>query len=107
MGSNMMRTQKLQTLLEGITPNVYYEPPPTVHMEYPCIVYSRGSNSVQHAGNLPYRIDTRYILTAIDEDPDGDIVTKLEMLPMCTYDRHFTVDGLNHDVFTLFYSKEE
>lgn len=107
MGSTLKRTQSLQALLESITPNVYYEPPASIQMEYPCIVYQRGNNSVQYAGNLPYRIDTRYILTVIDEDPDSEIVPKLEQLPMCSYDRHFTADELNHDVFTIFYSKEE
>lgn len=107
MGSTMKRTQSLQVLLESITPNVYYEPPTSIQMKYPCIVYQRGSNSVQYGNNLPYRIDTRYILTVIDEDPDSEIIKEIERLPMCSFDRHFTSDNLNHDVFTLFYAKED
>ena len=34
---------ELQEMLEQITPNVYYQPPSTISIKYPCIVYTRRS----------------------------------------------------------------
>jgi hypothetical protein len=39
----------------------------------------------------------------IDPDPDSPIVDAVAELPLCTYDRFFTADNLNHDVFNLFF----
>ncbi len=92
---------KLRTLLGS--PNVYFQPPPTIQMEYPCIVYKRDFQEVRHADNAPYKRMKRYQVIVIDEDPDSEIPDKIAELPMCTYDRFYTADGLNHDVFNLFF----
>lgn len=72
-------------------------------MQYPCIVYSRDRARTFHAGNLPYRHVKAYQVTVIDEDPDSMIPDKVAGLPLCSLDRHFTADNLNHDVFTLYF----
>lgn len=81
---------------------VYFQPPVNLTMEYPCIVYQRDAGDTQFAGNLPYRFNTRYQVTLIARVPDLDTFQKLTRLPMCLYDRFYTVDNLNHDVFTIF-----
>lgn len=95
----------LQTLLIDIlgSGNVYFQPPPTVKMLYPCIVYRRDSAKVNFAGDRPYKYMTRYQVTVIDRDPDSDIPAKIAALPMCIFDRFYTADNLNHDVFKLFF----
>ena len=85
------------------TDQVYFQPPPTVQMKYPCIVYKRDYVLVNHADDMPYQHRKRYLLTVIDRDPDSDIPDKILDLPMCSYDRFYTVDNLNHDVFKLFF----
>ena len=45
----------------------------------------------------------RYQVTVIYKNPDSDLPHRLAMLPMCTHDRHFTADNLNHDIFNLYY----
>lgn len=108
----MDRRLQLQTILEQIlgTENepldkkrVYFQPPPNWLMEYPCIVYERSTGDTQFADNRPYKFTMRYSVTLIDEDPDSEYLEKIANLPMCTYDRHFTSDNLNHDVFNLYY----
>jgi hypothetical protein len=72
-------------------------------MKYPCIVYHRDSANTKFADNSPYDYTKRYRLTVIDQDPDSELPDKVAMLPLCTFDRFFTADNLNHDVFTLFF----
>jgi len=95
----------LQSALESLlgTENVYFQPPANVQMKYPCIVYHRDSAEVRHADNDPYTYIKRYRLTVIDRDPDSPLPDRVAMLPLCVYDRFFTADNLNHDVFTLFF----
>jgi hypothetical protein len=83
--------------------NVYFQPPSNLEMIYPCIVYNRDYASTAFASNLPYMNKKRYQVTVIDRDPDSDIPDKVAKLPLCTFDRFFTADNLNHDIFKLFF----
>lgn len=85
------------------TTNVYFQPPASVQMNYPAIVYSRSNINKTFADNVTYRQTCLYQVTVIDYDPDSEIVNKVSALPKCRFDRHFTKDNLNHDVFTLYY----
>lgn len=82
---------------------VYYQPPESVKMKYPAIVYSRYDIENSSADNIPYKQSHFYQITVVDSDPDSEIVYKVSKLPMCTFDRHYTKDNLNHDVFTICY----
>jgi len=95
----------LQALLETLCPNVYFQPPENLKLEYPCIVYNRDSADTQFAGNLPYKYDKRYELKYIDRKPDSLVPDKIARLPKCVFNRFFVVDGLNHDVFTLYFQE--
>lgn len=84
--------------------NVYFQPPSNIQMKYPCIVYQRGTGDTQFADNVGYKFTKRYQIILIDKNPDNnEVINKLTMLPMCTYDRHYTADNLNHDTFNLYY----
>lgn len=83
--------------------NVYFQPPESIKMQYPAIVYSRDYVDTNHANNRPYHQTDRYQIILIDQDPDSEIIQKLKALPMCEYDRHYAADNLNHDVFTIYY----
>jgi len=93
----------LQELLQTIAPNVYFQPPPTMVMSYPCIVYQRDDILDQHADDQPYHSRKRYQVTVIAQDPDSAIVDAVKRLPLSTYNRFFTAHNLNHDVFQLFF----
>jgi hypothetical protein len=97
-----MDRSQLQSLLEGITSDVYFQPPAPLQMQYPCIRYERNGSSVQRAANLPYRLAKRYQITVIDRNPDSTIPDQVEELPMSEFDRWFAADNLNHWVFNLF-----
>lgn len=94
---------ELQTILEGITPHVYFQPPVNLQMSYPCIRYERDGSGNQRADNLPYRTAKRYQITVIDRNPDSNLPDQVENLQFCEFDRWFAADNLNHWVFTLFF----
>jgi hypothetical protein len=72
-------------------------------MQYPAIVYIRSKIGNSHADDDVYKQSLEYEATVIDTDPDSEIVMKMSRLPRCRHERHYTSDGLNHDVFTLTY----
>lgn len=96
----------LQSLLEGLVPDggkVYFQPPTNTQMVYPCIVYKRDNVETLFADNNPYRSTKRYQVTIIDRNPDSTISDKVAALPLCAFDRFYTADNLNHDVYNLFF----
>ena len=94
--------QKILVNLLG-SRNVYYQPPNTVKMKYPAIVYSRDTINVRHANNHKYLGRVAYLVTLIDSSPQSEFLEKIEALPLCSHTRHYTAEGLNHDVFRLYY----
>lgn len=82
--------------------NVYFQPPESVKMSYPAIVYSRDNIENQFADDSVYLQRVRYRVTVIDRDPDSVYVKKVSQLPKCRFDRHYSSDGLNHDSFILY-----
>lgn len=96
---------KLQTILEELlgSRNVYYQPPATIQMSYPAIVYSKELYDIKTANDYIYLKKKRYQLTVIDRRPDNPVIEKLMELPLCGYNRHFTSDNLHHDVLTIYY----
>ena len=95
----------LQQILVGIlgSNNVYFQPPPSIQMNYPCIIYRRDYAETFFSGNKPYFLQTRYLVTVVDKNPDSLIPDKIAKLPMCLFDRFYTADNLNHTVYKLFY----
>lgn len=101
----MDRRLKLQNVLKKIlgSENVYFQPPPSVKIKYPCIIFARNRIDQTKADNADYIRRVRYTVTLIGSNPESSIVEKLLDIPYCSYDRFFTSDGLNHDVFNLYY----
>jgi hypothetical protein len=96
---------ELHTLLESIlgSTNVYFQPPESISLKYPCIIYNRDYIKTEYANNSPYTLGKRYSVTVIDKNPDSVIPDKIAAMPKCTFERHFTADNLNHDIFNLYF----
>lgn len=107
MGLRSDLHQLLRGILGSINPtwvgNVYFQPPEGLLINYPCIVYKRDWAITNFANNQPYKYAKRYQVTVIDRDPDSVIPEAIAALPMCVFDRFFTVKDLNHDVYNLFF----
>lgn len=96
---------ELQSKLEELmgNKNVYYQPPASIKMNYPAIVYSKSRIESRRANDAPYTFLNRYELTVIDRKPDNPVVMELLRLPYCSYDRQYKSDNLNHDVLSIYY----
>ena len=94
---------QLHQLLETFTPNVYFQPPTNIRLEYPCIIYKRDFAETKFANDKPYNFTLRYMIIVIDRDPDSVIPAKVASLPMSLFNRFYTADDLNHDVFNVFF----
>lgn len=101
----MNRRLELSALLRNAlgSDNVYFQPPETVKMKYPAIVYSLNNIQNVHADDGVYLSHRRYSVTLIDKNLDSPTVERLSALPMCQFNRHYTSDNLNHFVFTLYF----
>lgn len=99
------RSQELQSTFEELLESreVYYNPPSSVRMSYPAIVFKRSKIGNTFANNSVYRQTYRYEVTVIDEDPDCKYADAISRLPMCTHDRSFVSENLYHNVFTIYY----
>ena len=95
----------LQAMLEELlgSDEVYFQPPASVKMKYPAIVYSRSNIENVRADDSVYRQLPEYEVIVIDNDPDSKIVFEVSRLKYCRFERHYTADGLDHDVFKLNY----
>lgn len=101
----MGRRLDLHTLLTDIlgAENVYFQPPPNKDIIYPAIVYNQDFQNARFGDNIPYSRTKRWQITIIDRDPDSLIPDKVGDLPMTTFVRHFTTEGLNHNVYDAYF----
>ncbi len=99
------RVTEFGEILEEILglPNVYFQPPPSKDMQYPCLVYELDDVLTLKADNGPYSMFDRYQVTFIRNEPDSPVIRKLLSLKYAEFSRHFATSGLNHDVITIYY----
>lgn len=99
------RRAELHEILCGIlgSRNVYFQPPESVKMSYPAIVYGLDSIDNTFADDQNYLARGIYSITVIDKNPNSTIRGRVNSLLRCRFNRHYQKDNLNHDVFTLYY----
>lgn len=84
--------------------NVYFQPPEGNKMKYPCIRYSKAGIDQKRADDMNYKSTNKYEIVVLDKDPDSTIHELiLEHFQMCSFDRWYAADNLNHYVLTLYY----
>lgn len=101
MATRLELQDRLEKLLESR--HVYYEPPESLKMEYPAIVYSKNNIITVKTNNHIYKKDTRYTVIVIDKRPDNSVIDKLLDMPYCSHDRTYKSENLYHDVFTVYF----
>lgn len=94
-----------ETLIEILgSNNVYFQPPESVKMSYPCIRYTKSRPRINHADNIGYFNKTHYELMVIDTNPDTTIPDRLvEQLEYCSINRYYTANNLTHVALELYY----
>ena len=88
----------------GLDPEgrVFFQPPASQKLHYPCILYKLDQIPAEHANNLPYKIDHQYELTVIDPDPLSPLRERIVRMPQCRFIRPYTSDNLHHYVFQIY-----
>lgn len=91
----------LHNLLVSIlgTRNVYFQPPESIKLVYPCIVYERLNMYNVDASNDVYLQNYSYQITTIYVNPDDELPKKVSKNVKCRHTRHYSSNGLNYDVF--------
>lgn len=101
--SNERRLQ-LHNELTSIVAHCYFQPPESLKLVYPCIVYELEDIDINYANDDKYTKNKRYSLVLIGKDPDTDYIDEiLNHFEYCRFDREYVVDGLIHDAFDLYY----
>lgn len=96
---------QLQSALETLlgSRNVYFQPPPTVQLSYPCIIYERSSSRDLPADDISYLHSKAYQLIVVDRNPDTTIPdTILKRFRYSRFDRYYAADNLNHYSMTIY-----
>lgn len=100
----MARTRvELDRILRTIlgSPNVYFNPPESFKLKYPCIVYKFENNSDSYADNKRYFRTKRYTLFYITKDADDPMVDAIDDLQFCRLSRSYSSDGLYHTAYDI------
>lgn len=93
---------KLQTMLEEICPNVYFQPPSNITLKYPAIVYSFKRFNTNHANDEKYINREIYDINVMDKNPESEIVKKLIKNKYVEFDNAFVSGGLNQTNLTIY-----
>jgi hypothetical protein len=95
----------LQTLLEETlgSKNVYFQPPESMKISYPAIVYSLGNIENDYADDVCFTSVKQYLVVYITNDPDSEMIDKLNKLPYCRFDQHYRADNLNHYTYRMYF----
>lgn len=103
MASRLSLQADLEALEMG---KVFFQPPASVRLTYPCIVYEISRAHITYSLDMPYIITNQYSLTYVTKDPD-DALEAIEKIirafPMISHDRSYVAENLYHEVFSLFY----
>ena len=99
MGDRLKLDNKLRELVGD--KRVYFQPPPSLKMQYPCIVYERVRINTRFGDNRPYQLVDVYQITYIDKDPDSNVPHLIAKMPQCVFERFYISDNLYHNVFRI------
>lgn len=101
----MVTRLDLQNRFENIlgSKNVYYQPPESIKLKYPCIIYSLTDIYTRNADDRHYSAQKVYTITVISRDPDNTIAEGIMNYPKTRFDRRYVADNLYHDILTLYY----
>lgn len=84
--------------------NVYFQPPESIKLKYPCIIYHTSIGRSFNADNNAYIFTDSYDVTVIDSDPDSQIPDRvLRSFSMIRKEKPYNADGLYHSPFVLYF----
>ena len=105
----MTNRDTLQLKLESIlgSTNVYYNPPESLKMSFPAIVYNLSDIRQVHADNRKYVDFTTYKITVISKQVDNPAIRGVLDLPMTKFSTNYTKNGFYHTVIFLIQKEKQ
>ena len=95
---------ELHEELLKFVPNVYFQPPTSMQIKYPCVIYAKSDKDVVYANDTKYRSIQLYDLTLIEQKPDTDIADRIfTHFGYCDITQYYVADNLNHTKLNLYY----
>lgn len=87
------------------TGKVYFQPPSSVQLNYPCWVVERSKVYQPKANDKTYLFRPGYKCIFMNcEEPDPDVLYEISRrYENCHYQNHYVKDNINHDVFLIYY----
>ena len=102
MSTRLELQEKLETLLGS--ENVYFQPPESIKLKYPCIVYSLDPVYTENADNKKYIVINRYHIKHIYKKLSGCLRNELlNSFMMISHDNTLIAEGMYNDDFTLYF----
>lgn len=86
-----------------LCPNVYFQPPESMKIKYPCIIYALDALKPQYADNMSYLLHIPYSMRYITREADDELVYTLATLPKCRHGKPYGKDNLYHHPYTIYY----
>ena len=94
---------ELQELLKEYCDTVYFQPPSSIRINYPCIVYNRSTDYINRANDKLYMKEKMYRVTVMDRNPDSDIADRLQELPWAVIISRDVIDNIYHTTLNIYY----
>lgn len=95
----------LQSKLEELlgSDRVYYQPPESITLKYPCILYTPDPFYSRKADNTSYITYNRYHVQHIYKQINGSLYSDImSTFKHVSHDQRHIVDSLYHDEYTIY-----
>lgn len=102
MGNFLMNQQTLHSRLTAIVTRAYFQPPASIKMDYPCVVYRLADTWDLNADNTNYLRMLRYDVVYITKSPADDNVLSLLNLEHTNLNSTYEKDNLYHYSYTIY-----
>ena len=97
-----LREKLSQFMLDcGETPKLYFQPPESVKLEYPCMIYHLRTMSSRKANNRPYHKTIGFDITYITRSHSSKVPDRMLDEPLFSFDRYYTAENLHHYAYTF------
>lgn len=97
----------LHNMIKSLTPtgwNIYFQPPESIKLSFPCIIYGRGEIDAKYADDKMYVGKRAYNVQIISRDPECTLAETLMMnISGCKSTGLSVIDNLYHDNLTIYY----
>lgn len=95
-------SSRLKAVMEecGEEPHLYFQPPETVKLEYPCIIYRLSTLRNVYADDIPYNTRVSYDVTYITRSPTSTVPARLMKESLFNFSRYYTAENLHHYAYT-------